>query len=130
MLAAYSYSAPLLNKLAKMEGRSWLASNAYRLLSQGAKTLSERVLLLRAVAWLGWIGVVITVVDLSYSGYRWYVNYTELTRWLSRCTFRRDKTNKNFSTIKDELEEFHKAQHPEPEDAEPQIPAAPHRSVA
>jgi hypothetical protein len=109
-LAAYSYAGPLLEHLAQKDGRSTLVSNFYRGASKYAKALSERVLLLRVVAWLGWIGVIITVGDLIYSGYRWYFDYTAVTRWLSRCTFRKIKTNKAFNTVKEELEEFHKTQ--------------------
>jgi hypothetical protein len=118
-LAAYSYSGPLLKHLAMKESRSFLAFYSYSVLAEGAGTLSRRVLLLRLVAWLGWIGVVITVADLSLAGYRWLVDYTAITRWLSRCTFRRVQTNKNFSTLKEELEEFKKTQRPEPDNAQP-----------
>jgi hypothetical protein len=112
-LAAYSYSGPLLTHLANKKGRSFLVFYGYSMLAERAEILSSRVLLLRVLAWVGWIGVVITIVDLSYSGYRWFVDYTATVRWLSRCTFRKVQTNKNFSTLKEELEEFKKAQHPQ-----------------
>jgi hypothetical protein len=123
-LAAYSYSAPLLNHLAKQEGRSMITSRASTFFAKGASFLSERVLLLRIVAWFGWIGVAITVVDLAYAGYRWYVDYTALTRWLSRCAFRKVKTNECFSTFTEELEELQKAQHPQKTNPEPKMKRA------
>jgi hypothetical protein len=115
LLATYSYCGPLLKNLAVKRGQPSTVAKGYKFLANGADVLSERVFLLRAIAWVGWIGVIVTVVDLSYAGYRWYVDYTAITRWLSRCTFRQVKTNKNFSTLKKELEEFTHAQHPQQE---------------
>ena len=112
-LAAYSYSGPLLRYLEKKNTGSIMFSITLNGAAEIAENLSKRVLLLRIVAWLGWIGVVITVADLSYAGYRWYVDYTAITRWLSCCTFRKVKTNKNWSTLKEELNEFTIAQRPD-----------------
>jgi hypothetical protein len=109
ILITYSYCGPLLNHLAEKQGRSLLVANGYKFLAKGGEILSQRVLLLRVAAWLGWVGVVITVVDLSYAGYRWTVDYTAIIRWLNCCTFRKMKTNGNFSTLNEELKEFDKA---------------------
>jgi hypothetical protein len=115
LLAAYSYSAPLLTHLAAKDGRSSSASAFLRFAADRAHAVSERVLLLRTLAWIGWIGVFVTMADLSYAGYRWYVDYTATTRWLSRCTFRRVKTNKGYSTSMEEIKEWHITQHKPPE---------------
>lgn len=116
-IAAYSYSGPFLQHLASKKGRSPPSKRTLQTLSRYAIKISNRVTLLRIVAYLGWIGVAITVVDLAYAGYRWYVDYTAVTRWLSRCTFREVKTNKGFATQKEELSEFEKAQYPDQEEA-------------
>lgn len=105
-ITAFSYSGPLLTHLVKISGRSFAEC---RLLSTGIKVaelLEKRVILLRMAAWLGWIGVVITAIDLAYAGYRWYFDYTEMARWLSRCTFRKVKTNKGYITLNEELKEM------------------------
>jgi hypothetical protein len=111
-LAAFSYAGPFLEHQAKKEGRSALVSRISGKVATYAKGLSERVLLLRTVAWLGWIGVTVTVVDLAYAGYRWYVDSAAMTHWLNRCTFRQVKTNKNFTTAEEELAEFKKVRNP------------------
>jgi hypothetical protein len=115
LLAAYSYSAPLLTHLAVQNGRSSTTSALLRFAAEHAHALSARVLLLRSLAWLGWIGVVVTVVDLSYAGYRWYFDYTAIIRWLNRCTFRRVKTNKGYSTLMEEIKEWRTTQQTRPE---------------
>jgi hypothetical protein len=112
-LAAYSYAGPLLEHLAQNDGRSTIVTDLFNGAAKYAKALSQRVRLLRVVAWLGWVGVVITVGDLAYSGYRWYFNYTAVTRWLSRSSFRKVTTNKAFNTANEELEVFRKARFPE-----------------
>ncbi|MET3135512.1 hypothetical protein AAKU55_005822 [Oxalobacteraceae bacterium GrIS 1.11] len=119
LLAACSYAAPLLEHLAEKQGRSIATSRLLGWGAKGAKIFAERVFLLRAVAWLGWVGVAITVIDLSYSGYRWYMNVTALERWFSHCVFRKDKSNKPYSDEKEELKELAKAQHPGQEYDEP-----------
>jgi hypothetical protein len=112
VLAAFSYTGPFLELQAQREGRSALAVKFLGRASEYASALSERVLLLRIIAWLGWIGVVITVVDLAYAGYRSYQDYTAITRWLGRCTFRKKKTETGFKTATEELLEFKKARQP------------------
>jgi hypothetical protein len=112
LVIAYSYTAPLLKHLAAMNGRSSLARLFLLKGQKGAKWLSRRVIFLRIAAWLGWIGVAITIVDLSYAAYRSYVDHTAVTRWLNRCTFRRQKNYRGFATVNEELEEFHLALHP------------------
>ena len=108
LLATYSYCGPLLKPLAERRGRFQISTKIHTLAFESAEILAKRVWLLRTIAWLNWAGVVITVVDLSYAGYRWYFDYTAITKWLSRCTFRQMKTNKNFATLKEELEELQK----------------------
>lgn len=108
-LVAFSYTGPLLEHLAAKDGRSKFASKFFIGAAEYATDLSERVVLLRIVAWLGWIGVAITIGDLVYAGYRWYLDYTAVTRWLGRCTFRKIKVNKTFSTAAEEMEEFDRA---------------------
>jgi hypothetical protein len=112
-LAAYSYCGPYLTHLAAKKDSSTFLSNRLKTGAKYANKLKNRVSLLRYVAWLGWIGVVITVVDLGCAGYRWYVDYTKITRWLSRCTFRLVKTNTGFSTANEELETFINAKNPD-----------------
>jgi hypothetical protein len=111
-LVTYSYSGPLLRHLAKNKGAIRF-SFIIDLAADLAEGIAKRVILLRIIALLGWIGVVITIIDLANAGYRWYVDYTAITRWLSRCTFRKVKTNKGFSTLADELNELKIAQHPD-----------------
>jgi hypothetical protein len=106
-LAAYSYAGPLLEHLAKKTNTKLDRSIRF------AKGLgARRVALLRVVAWLGWVGVAITVVDLSYAGYRWYMDSTALERWFARCVFRKNKSNQPYSDMQEELKEFAKALHP------------------
>lgn len=121
LLAAYSYSGPLLEHLASKKGRSSVLKYLFNSASKGAFALSKRVWLLRTVAWLGWVGVAITVGDIAYAGYRWYMDITALQRWFGRCVFRRNKSNKAYADVKDELKEFVKAQHPgqEVDDTDP-----------
>ncbi|MCY0912630.1 T6SS effector BTH_I2691 family protein [Massilia antarctica] len=111
--ASYSYAEPLLAHLAMKAGRSYETSYILGRLAQGTVTFSvRRVLLLRVVAWLSWVGVAITVVDLTYSGYRWYMDATALERWFSHCVFRKNKSNQRYNSQKEELTELAKAQHP------------------
>ncbi|MES2760126.1 MAG: T6SS effector BTH_I2691 family protein [Pseudomonadota bacterium] len=111
-LAAFSYTGPLLNHLAKKHSRAVYVSKRLNAAGTLANALVDRVTLLRTVAWLGWVGVIITVADLAVAGYRWHVEYTAITRWLSRCTFRKMKTNKCFNSRCEELEELRKALQP------------------
>jgi hypothetical protein len=115
-LAAFSYSGPLLEYAAfKMAAGRFinrrLATGALGL-SMVAEGLAARVLLLRVVAWLGWVGVAVTVVDIVYAGYRSYMDSTALERWCKRSVFRKDKNEKPFNDAKEELKELVKAQHP------------------
>lgn len=126
-LAAYSYSGPLLEHLAGKKGRSITLKRFFNIASEGAVALSKRVLLLRIVAWLGWVGVVITVADLAYAGYRWYMDVTALRRWFSRCVFRGNKSNQAYADVKEELKEFAKAQHPGQEVEDPDSAANNHQ---
>lgn len=112
LLVTYSYCGPILKPLGERAGRSPIVTKGYRLIAEGAEIFSKRVFLLRAIAWLGWAGVAITVINLSYAGYRWCFDYTAITKWLSRCTFRQVKTHKNFTTLKEEMQEFQNAQQP------------------
>lgn len=108
--AAYSYAGPLLEHLAKKEGRTAAGSASLRVLASGARALEKRVLLLRVVAWLGWVGVVITIVDLAYTGIRLYLDATAMKRWCEHSVFRRDKGSRPYASVQEELQEFAKAQ--------------------
>lgn len=111
-VAAFSYAGPFLVHLAAKRGGSHAASGFLRWSGQGAMKLTGKVTILRLVAWFGWVGVAITVIDLSYAGYRWYMDVIALERWFSRCVFRRDRSNTPYKDEKDELLELAKAQHP------------------
>lgn len=109
--AAFSYSAPLLTRLAERQGREFLKDQLEKAALR-AFAISSRVRLLRIVAWFGWIGVAITVIDVGYAGYRWYMDATALERWLSRCVFRKKRSNNPYRDLAEELKELSKAQHP------------------
>jgi hypothetical protein len=115
-LAAFSYSGPLLEYAAfKMAAGRFITRRLATValgLSMVADGLAARVLLLRVVAWLGWVGVAVTVVDIFYAGYRSYMDSTALERWCKRSVFRKDKNEKPFNNSKEELKELVKAQHP------------------
>jgi hypothetical protein len=111
-LTAYSYAGPLLEHLSQKYAHSPFVSKRLAIGGHWATALSERVSLLRTVAWLGWIGVLITVADLAIAGYHLYVDYTAVERWLARCTFRKTKANIGFSTANEELEVLKKAYQP------------------
>jgi hypothetical protein len=109
-LAAYSYAGPYLAHVAEKKGATWAA---YRFISGAAnvaEALSKRVLLLRVVAWLGWVGLVLTVADLIYMGVRMYLNATAVKRWMGRCVFRKDKKDEAYRNRDEELQELAKAQ--------------------
>lgn len=109
--AAFSYSSPLLTRLAARQGSEFLKDKLEKLALE-AFAISSRVRLLRIVAWFGWIGVAITVVDFGYAGYRWYMDSTALERWLSRCVFRKNRSNYRYRDLQEELKELAKAQDP------------------
>ncbi|WP_426173317.1 hypothetical protein [Massilia sp. TWR1-2-2] len=106
--AALSYAGPFLNHQAAKEGRSIVLSKLATKAGAIAEALSERVLLLRTIAWLGWIGVGITVADLAYAGYRQCIDRTAILHWLDHCTFRKKKANLPFRTSREELTELQK----------------------
>lgn len=109
-LAAYSYASPLLYHIAEKHTNSKIGVRTVTWLARGAKFFSNRVLLLRAIAWVGWAGVAVTVADLSYAGYRCYIDSTALERWLSRCVFRKNKSIYPYKDETEELTELAKAQ--------------------
>jgi hypothetical protein len=119
-LAAFSYAGPVLERAAfKMVAGNFIVRQAGLKvigLSVMAEALKNRVWLLRTVAWVGWAGVAVTLADLSYAGYRMYVNAKALERWSDRCVFRKNKSNKPYSDSKEELKELIKAQNPGQED--------------
>ncbi|WP_137938752.1 T6SS effector BTH_I2691 family protein [Chitinivorax sp. B] len=108
-IAAYSYSAPYFEYYAAKQGRKAITRWTLNALGAGAKKFAERVLLLRMVAWLGWVGVIITVADLSYSAYRWYIDSQALERWFDKCLFRKNQLAYGYANIEEELQAFEKA---------------------
>ncbi|MBB5020566.1 hypothetical protein HNQ59_003887 [Chitinivorax tropicus] len=108
-IAAYSYSAPYFEYQVARQGQRTATKRILSILAKGADALSKRVLLLRFVAWLGWVGVIITVADLSYSAYRWYIDSQSLEKWFGNCLFRKDQSIYGYASVEDELKEFEKA---------------------
>lgn len=111
-LAAYSYAGPFLTRCAEKTGRAARLSQFFGKAAKWSDALKLRVGLLRAVAWLGWVGLAITIADLAYAGYRAYMDATAVQRWFGRCVFRKNRSNAPYKDLKEELKEFAKAQHP------------------
>jgi hypothetical protein len=109
MIAAASYTAPVLTRLAKSGWSKYLGGAAR--LGRAATYIKEGIALTRTfwlirVARFNLIGLVITVGEI---GYRLWVMDDELEKWLKRCTFRKEVKNTPYSNKEQEFEALEKA---------------------
>jgi hypothetical protein len=116
LIAAFSYSAPLLWRLAgsQLMSKSVIALRLITVFSSSA-VIAESVALTRTLtlirlARFNIIGVTITLVEV---GYRVFIKDDELENWLQACTFRADKngwlSEKPFPNVDMELSELRTA---------------------
>ncbi|SEO63385.1 hypothetical protein SAMN05428959_1143 [Duganella sp. CF517] len=116
LIAAFSYSAPLLWRLAgsQLMSKSVIALRLITLFASSAAIAESlaltRTLMLIRLARLNMIGVAITLVEV---GYRVFIKDDELENWLQSCTFRLDKdgwfSEKPFPNVEAELAELRSA---------------------
>lgn len=115
LAAAYSYTAPLFQKVAKGYAEATLRHKILSAAAGGALRLAARVRLLVWVARLNLAGLVLTAVEIGYLCFK----DDELQNWCEMCTFRKEKTHRNWvgrmvtneyhDDAREELEELDKA---------------------
>ncbi len=93
ILAAYSYTGPLLAHAAKGYAKHSLRYRALSAFGDVASVLAKRVRLLVWVARWSWAGLALTVFEIGYL----YFKDNELQDWCDKCVFRKDKTYKNWA---------------------------------
>jgi opacity protein-like surface antigen len=116
LIAAFSYSAPLLWRLAgsQLMSKSVIALRLVTLFASSAVIAESlaltRTLMLIRLARFNMIGVAITLVEV---GYRVFIKDDELENWLQACTFRLDKdgwlSEKPFPNVEVELSKLRSA---------------------
>ena len=94
LVAAFSYTAPFLSRLAgsQLLSKSALAMRLVNSMAGSAVLKSlvlSRTLMLIRLARFNLIGLALTVVEV---GYRLWIKDDELENWLQSCTFRLDKS--------------------------------------
>jgi hypothetical protein len=99
LVAAFSYTAPFLAKLAgsQLLSKSVFAMRLVNAMAASAVLKSlvlSRTLMLIRLARFNLIGLALTVVEV---GYRLWIKDDELENWLQSCTFRLDKSAGLFS---------------------------------
>jgi hypothetical protein len=119
--AAFSYSGPLLNRVAlkfaensakrsALEAAGLFAKTVTEGLAvQGTKLLITRVLLLRVIAWISWVGIALTIVEIGYHLLHFLFMDNELQAWCKRSTFRKDMSGNPYESSDKELEELFKS---------------------
>lgn len=110
LVAAFSYSAPLLWRLAgsQLMSKSIIALRLITIFASSAVIAESlaltRTLMLIRLARFNMIGVAITLLEI---GYRVFIKDDELENWLQACTFRLDKdgwfSEKPFPNVEVEL---------------------------
>jgi hypothetical protein len=104
LLAARSYSGPMIQYAAKRAGRVV----AIETTEVVAKLAARRVLLLLRVARFNAAGLAITAAELAYYGYVNFIADDELQKWCLQSTFRTKKIDTSLFGFKRENTYFFK----------------------
>ena len=102
ILAALTYIAPLMNYLKKIGKSPVIQRLGGRLIATKLTEEAARIALLRGVAWASGVGLILTVIEVTFFI---YMEATKLRRWCEYSTFRTLKTNQLMSE-KQEEEDF------------------------
>ncbi|MCF0265355.1 hypothetical protein KW868_12930 [Acinetobacter guillouiae] len=110
ILAALTYIGPLMNYLARVGGSPAIQRLGAKVFGEtiarySVKKLTREIVrnvLLRGIAWASGVGLVLTVIEVTFFI---YMEATKLRRWCEYSTFRALKTNKLMSE-KQEEEDF------------------------
>lgn len=102
ILAALTYIAPLMKYLKQAGASPIIQRIGGRLIATKLTEEAVRIALLRGVAWAGGVGLILTVIEVTFFI---YMEATKLRRWCEYSTFRTLKTNQLMSE-KQEEEDF------------------------
>ena len=102
ILAALTYISPLVKYLKQVGASPMIQRLGGRLIATKLTEEALRIALLRGVAWASGIGLVLTVMEVTFFI---YMEATKLRRWCQYSTFRTLKTNQLMSD-KQEVEDF------------------------
>lgn len=102
LFAALTYIAPLMKYLKQVGASPIVQRIGGRLIATKLTEEAVRIALLRGVAWASGVGLVLTVIEVTFFI---YMEATKLRRWCEYSTFRTLKTNQLMSE-KQEEEDF------------------------
>lgn len=114
LLAAFSYSAPLLFRIAgsHLVSKSLIALRMVTAAASSAKSIAAgRTIMLIRLARFNLLGIALTVAEV---GYRVFIMDDDLENWMQSCTFRLDKSDswlneKPFPNVETELKSLESA---------------------